>query len=107
MLQTFCAGCLLAALVPVTNLRAQTQDWIPGTDERVHRRGNQSRPCQQSGLDSVQRTGQLPRHQVGSRPQGDFSIGLNVTERYDSAPPSASAQKRDFQYAFSIGWSWS
>lgn len=37
----------------------------------------------------------------------DFSIGLNVTERYDSAPPSVNAQKRDYQYTFSIGWSWS
>ncbi len=37
----------------------------------------------------------------------DFSIGLNVTERYDSAPPSLNAQKRDYQYAFTIGWSWS
>ncbi len=37
----------------------------------------------------------------------DFSIGLNITERYDSAPPSLTAQKRDYQYAFSIGWSWS
>jgi Protein of unknown function, DUF481 len=38
---------------------------------------------------------------------GDFSIGLNVTERYDSAPPSLTAQKRDYQYVFTIGWSWS
>ncbi len=35
------------------------------------------------------------------------TIGLNVTERYDSAPPSVNAQKRDYQYTFSIGWSWS
>ena len=37
----------------------------------------------------------------------DFTIGLNITERYDSRPPSASATKRDFQYALAIGWSWS
>ena len=37
----------------------------------------------------------------------DFTIGLNVTESYDSRPPSAEATKRDFQYAFSIGWNWS
>ena len=37
----------------------------------------------------------------------DFTIGLNVTERYDSAPPSLNAQQRDYQYSFSIGWSWS
>ena len=36
----------------------------------------------------------------------DFTIGLNVTESYDSRPPSAEATKRDFQYAFSIGWNW-
>ncbi len=28
MLRSFCAGCLLAALVPVTNLCAQTQDTV-------------------------------------------------------------------------------
>jgi len=37
----------------------------------------------------------------------DFIIGLNITESYDSRPPSEGATKRDFQYAFSIGWSWS
>jgi hypothetical protein len=37
----------------------------------------------------------------------DFTIGLNVTERFDSKPPSATAAKRDYQYALSIGWSWS
>jgi hypothetical protein len=37
---------------------------------------------------------------------GDFTIGLNLTERYDSRPPSATAAKRDYQYAFSVGWSW-
>ena len=37
----------------------------------------------------------------------DFTIGLNVTERLDSKPPSTTAQKRDFQYAFTLGWSWS
>jgi hypothetical protein len=38
---------------------------------------------------------------------GDFTIGLNVTERFDSKPPSATAAKRDYQYALSLGWSWS
>jgi hypothetical protein len=38
---------------------------------------------------------------------GDFTIGLNVTERFDSSPPSATAAKRDYQYALSVGWSWS
>ena len=38
---------------------------------------------------------------------GDFTIGLNITERFDSRPPSASATKRDYQYALAIGWSWS
>jgi hypothetical protein len=38
---------------------------------------------------------------------GDFTIGLSVTERYDSRPPSATAAKRDYQYAFTVGWSWS
>jgi hypothetical protein len=38
---------------------------------------------------------------------GDFTIGLNVTERFDSRPPSATAAKRDYQYALSLGWSWS
>ena len=37
----------------------------------------------------------------------DFTVGLNVTERFDSNPPSATAAKRDYQYALSIGWSWS
>ncbi|UCF41124.1 MAG: DUF481 domain-containing protein [Gemmatimonadota bacterium] len=37
----------------------------------------------------------------------DFTVGLNVTERFDSQPPSDTAPKRDYQYAFSIGWSWS
>jgi hypothetical protein len=37
----------------------------------------------------------------------DFTVGLNVVERFDSKPPSADAQKRDYQYAFSVGWSWS
>ena len=38
---------------------------------------------------------------------GDFTVGLNVIERLDSRPPSATAANRDYQYAFSIGWSWS
>ncbi len=37
----------------------------------------------------------------------NFTIGLNVIERYDSKPPSVDAPKRDYQYALSIGWSWS
>ena len=36
----------------------------------------------------------------------DFVLGFNVTERLDSKPPSETATKRDYQYAFSIGWSW-
>lgn len=35
----------------------------------------------------------------------DFSIGVNVTEAYDSQPPTADAG-RDFQYGLTIGWSW-
>ncbi len=38
---------------------------------------------------------------------GDFTVGLNVTERFDSRPPSTTAAKRDYQYSLSIGWSWS
>ncbi len=37
----------------------------------------------------------------------DFTVGLNVTERFDSRPPSETAAKRDYQYSLSIGWSWS
>ena len=37
----------------------------------------------------------------------DFSVGLILTERYDSNPPSATAEQRDYQYSFTIGWSWS
>jgi hypothetical protein len=37
----------------------------------------------------------------------DFTFGINITESYDSRPPSESAPKRDFQYSFSIGWNWS
>ena len=37
----------------------------------------------------------------------DFTVGLNVTERFDSRPPSTTAAKRDYQYSLSIGWSWS
>ena len=37
----------------------------------------------------------------------DFVIGVNITERLDSRPPSATATKRDYQYSFSVGWSWS
>ena len=35
----------------------------------------------------------------------DFVIGLNVTETYDSEPPTVDAG-RDFQYGLTIGWSW-
>ena len=34
----------------------------------------------------------------------DFVVGLNVTERYDTEPPSADAG-RDFHYGVTIGWS--
>ncbi len=37
---------------------------------------------------------------------GDFSLGLSITERFDSRPPSSEAAKRDFQYSFTLGWSW-
>ncbi|MCZ6915495.1 MAG: DUF481 domain-containing protein [Gemmatimonadetes bacterium] len=37
----------------------------------------------------------------------DFTIGINITERLDTRPPSATAEKRDFQYSLTIGWSWS
>ncbi|UCD23760.1 MAG: DUF481 domain-containing protein [Gemmatimonadota bacterium] len=37
---------------------------------------------------------------------GDFTLGLNITERFDSNPPSATASKRDYQYNLSVGWSW-
>ena len=35
----------------------------------------------------------------------DFVVGLNVTERYDTEPPSADVG-RDFHYGVTIGWSW-
>jgi hypothetical protein len=35
----------------------------------------------------------------------DFFIGLNGIERYDSSP-GVDASKRDFQYGFTVGWSW-
>jgi hypothetical protein len=37
----------------------------------------------------------------------DFNVGLSITERIDTRPPSVDAAKRDFQYSFTIGWSWS
>jgi len=37
----------------------------------------------------------------------DFTVGLNITERLDSRPAGADAAKRDYQYAVSLGWSWS
>ncbi len=35
----------------------------------------------------------------------DFVIGFNVTEKYDSKPPTVDAG-RDFHYGLTIGWSW-
>ena len=37
----------------------------------------------------------------------DFTVGLTITERYDSDPPSPDAANRDYQYSFTLGWSWS
>jgi hypothetical protein len=36
----------------------------------------------------------------------DFFIGLNVTEKFDTEPP-VGAPDRDYQYGFTVGWSWS
>ena len=36
----------------------------------------------------------------------DFFIGFTAVERLDSQPPLAGAKKRDYQYGFTIGWSW-
>ena len=35
----------------------------------------------------------------------DFVIGFNVTEKYDTEPPTADAG-RDFYYSLTVGWSW-
>lgn len=35
----------------------------------------------------------------------DFTIGLSAVERYDSNP-AETAEKRDFQYGFTLGWTW-
>ncbi len=35
----------------------------------------------------------------------DFEIGVNVTEKYDSEPPTVDSG-RDFHYALTVGWSW-
>jgi hypothetical protein len=35
----------------------------------------------------------------------DFTIGLSALERYDSKP-GEEAQKRDFQYSLTLGWTW-
>ena len=35
----------------------------------------------------------------------DFVVGFNVTERYDSKPPTEDAG-RDFYYSLTLGWSW-
>ncbi len=37
----------------------------------------------------------------------DFFLGFTVKENYDTRPPSAASEKRDFRYGFTIGWSWS
>ena len=37
----------------------------------------------------------------------DFSLGITVTQRVDTRPPSETAAKHDYQYALTIGWSWS
>jgi hypothetical protein len=37
----------------------------------------------------------------------DFFIGLTLLERYDRRPPAPDSPKRDYQYGFTIGWSWS
>jgi hypothetical protein len=37
----------------------------------------------------------------------DFYLGFTATNRYDSKPPSEGAEKHDFQYGVTIGWSWS
>ena len=36
----------------------------------------------------------------------DFFVGFNVIEKFDSAPPEGAVE-RDYQYGFSVGWSWS
>ncbi|KPJ78210.1 MAG: hypothetical protein AMS19_12150 [Gemmatimonas sp. SG8_23] len=36
----------------------------------------------------------------------DFFIGFTVIEKFDSEPP-VGAPDRDFQYGFTVGWSWS
>ena len=36
----------------------------------------------------------------------DFFVGFTAVERLDSQPPLAGARKRDYQYGFTIGWSW-
>lgn len=35
----------------------------------------------------------------------DFTIGVSALERYDSQP-GEDAQKRDFQYSLTVGWTW-
>ena len=35
----------------------------------------------------------------------DFTIGISVVERYDS-DPAETAEKRDFQYGLTLGWTW-
>jgi len=37
----------------------------------------------------------------------DFYLNFSVNENLDSSPPAETAQKRDYRYGFSIGWSWS
>ncbi len=36
----------------------------------------------------------------------DLTVGVTMAERYDSAPRSATAPTRDYQYGLVIGWSW-
>jgi len=37
----------------------------------------------------------------------DFTIGFTILERLDSDPPAEGTPKRDYQYGFTIGWTWS
>ena len=35
----------------------------------------------------------------------DFVVGFNMSERYDTEPPTEDAG-RDFNYGLTLGWSW-
>jgi hypothetical protein len=37
----------------------------------------------------------------------DFYLGFTATNRFDSNPPSETAETSDYQYGVTIGWSWS